>query len=114
MDFEFSKKYSHVIISGQSKQPEKVLERVKETIGEFLTNGLEEKHFNRIKKKIYGDYVAEYNNIADVSRMFLSDSMKGICAFDYIEQYNIVTKEYTEQVLKEIFDEKSMAIAVVK
>lgn len=113
-DYEFSEKYSHIIISGQSKEPDKVLEEIKLAVEKFIQNGLDNNHFERIKKKIYGDYVIEYNNIADISRMFLADSMKGICSFDYIEQYNTVTKEYAEQILREIFKEDNMAMAVIK
>ena len=56
----------------------------------------------------------EYNNIADISRMFLTDFFKGINSFDYLEEYNLVTKDYTEQILHEIFKEENMAQAVIK
>ena len=46
--------------------------------------------------------------------MFLSDSFKGINAFDYIEKYNTVTKEYAEQILSTVFDENNMVLSVVK
>ena len=68
----------------------------------------------RIKRKIYGDYVTEYNSVGDIARMFLSDSFKGINAFDYIEKYNTVTKEYAEQILSTVFDENNMVLSVVK
>ena len=34
--------------------------------------------------------------------MFLVDYFKGINAFDYLEEYDNVTKEYAEQVLKQV------------
>lgn len=46
--------------------------------------------------------------------MFLTDHMKKISSFDYIEQYKVITKEYVEQVLKEIFNDEYMALAIVK
>ena len=70
-------------------------------------------HFERIKKKVYGDYVVEYNNISDISRMLLSDYFKGIESFDYIEQYETVTIEYTKQILQEIFDETKCIMSVI-
>ena len=46
--------------------------------------------------------------------MFLSDKMKGINSFDYIEKYNEVTKEYTETVLKNVFKKRNMVMSVIK
>ena len=52
--------------------------------------------------------------MANIARMFLADSFKGINSFDYIEKFNTVTKEYAEQVLNEVFCEDKMAFSVVK
>lgn len=114
LDYEFSDEYAHIIISGQSKAPEKIQEKIKEVVRNYKENGLDSEHFNRIKKKIYGDYVVEYNSVSDIARMFLADKMKKINSFDYIEEYNTVTKEYTEEVLKNVFKEDKMVLSVIK
>ena len=114
MDYEFSDEYAHIVISGQSNNPDKVKEKVEEAINNFIENGLDDEHFNRIRKKVYGDYVVEYNNVGNIARMFLSDKMKGINSFDYIEKYNEVTKEYTETVLKNVFKKDNMVMSVIK
>ena len=113
-DYEFSKQYSHVLISGQSKNPNKILEEVIKAIKEYKENGLNAEHFDRIKRKLYGDYVTEYNSVADIARMFLADTFKGINTFDYIEKFEHVTKEYAEQVLKDVFNEDKMVLSVIK
>ena len=89
-------------------------EEFKNTLKEYKQNGLNTEHFERIKRKIYGDYVVEYNSVGDIARTFLSDSFKGINSFDYIEKFNTVTKVYVEQVLNDIFDENLMALSVIK
>ena len=114
LDYEFSDEYAHIIISGQSKSPKKIQEKIKEVVRKYKENGLDSEHFNRIKKKIYGDYVVEYNSVSDIARMFLADKMKKINSFDYIEEYNTVTKEYTEEVLKNVFKEDKMVLSVIK
>ena len=72
------------------------------------------KFFNRIKKRIYGTYVKEYNDTADISRMFLADFFKGINSFDYLEEIATINKAYVQQVLKDVFDEQKMIISVIK
>ncbi len=114
LDYEFSDEYAHILISGQSKNPDKIQEKIEEVVDKYKKEGLEEDHFNRIKKKIYGDYVVEYNSVGEIARMFLADKMKGINSFDYIEEYNTVTKDYTEEVLKNVFKKENMVMSVVK
>ncbi len=113
MDYEFTNNYAHVMLTGQSKEPEKVKEQLMTQIKKLKEN-MDEECFNRIKKKVYGDYVVEYNDIADIARMFLSDYFKGINSFNYIEEYNTVTVEYTKQILNELFDEKNLVMSVIK
>ena len=113
LDYEFAEEYAHVLISGQSKDPNIIKEKIEQTVEKYIKEGLSEEHFNRIKKKIYGDYVAEYNSVGDIARMFLSDSMKKINSFDYIEKYNEVTKEYAENVLKNVFKKENLVLSVI-
>ena len=113
LDYEFSNDYAHVLIASQSKEPKKIQEELLKEIKRLQEN-FDEAHFNRIRKKIYGDYVAEYNNVADISRMLLSDYFKGVQTFDYIEQFSTVTLEYTRQILQEVFDEKRCILSVIK
>lgn len=114
IDYEFSDEYAHITISGESKAPQTVKEKIEETVEKFKENGLDNEHFERIRRKVYGDYVAEYNSVGDIARMFLADSMKGINSFDYIDEYDHVTKEYTEKILKNVFKKENMVMSVVK
>ena len=114
LDYEFSKEYAHILISGQSKSPKEVVIKLLEKINKLKTNGIEEEQFNRIKKKIYGNYVTEYNSVAEISRMFLADYFKGINSFDYLENYNLITIDYVKQILNEIFIEENMVVSIVE
>ena len=114
LEYEFSKKYAHIVISGQSNNPEKIQEELKKEIENIKEQGLEEEHFNRIKKKIYGDYISEYNDVSNIARMIMTDYFKDINSFEYIENHKQVTKEYTEKILKEVFDLNKMVISIVK
>ena len=113
LEYEFSKQYAHVLVGGQSKNPEGIYREFKEELSRLKENGLNEEHFERIKRKLYGDFVTEYNSVANIARMFLADSFKGINSFDYIEKFNTITKEYAEQILKEVFNEEKMGISII-
>ena len=113
LDYEFTDEYAHVLLTGQSKDPQKVQQELLKEIQKQKEH-FDEEHFERMKKKVYGDYVVEYNNISDIARMLLSDYFKGIQSFDYIEQFQSVTLAYTKQILEEVFDEKRCILSVIK
>ena len=114
LDYEFTSNYAHVLITGQSKDPRKVVEELRKALEKIKSEGIKDEIFTRTKKKIYGRYVSEYNSVADIGRMFLSDYFKGINSFDYLEEYNQVTKEFATQILNEVFKEEKMVISIVE
>lgn len=114
LEYEFSNIYAHVLITGQSNQPEEVYQKFKMEIKRFKTEGIDEKDFLRIKKMIYGGYIREYNDVGDIARMFLADSMKGINSFDYLEEMEGINVEYLKQVLNDVFKEDKMVLSIVK
>jgi len=114
LDYEFSKEYAHVTISGQSNNPEKLVEKFVNEVKKLKRNGIEEKIFDRVKRKIYGDYVTEFNDVSNIARMFMSDYFKGINSFEYIEVHEQIKREYAEEILKEVFNEDKMILSIVK
>ena len=111
--YEFSRNYAYAVIQGQSKEPKKVLEYFKQEIEDLKKNGILKEDFDRTRKMIYGDYIKEYNSVSDIATMFLTDYLKGINSFDYLEEYSSVTLEYVEQVLKEVFKPEYIVLSVV-
>ena len=86
----------------------------KEKVKKLIQNVINKDDSERIIKMIYGEYVKEYNDIVDISRMFLADYFKGINSFDYLEEISTINVEYLNQVLKDVFNEKNMVLSVVK
>ena len=113
-DYEFSKTYSHFLIQGQSTEPEKVIERIKEEIEKFKQTGFEEEEFLRIKKKLYGEYVKEYNDISVIANNLLGDYMKDLTPFIYFEEFDTLTKSEVEEILKEVLVEEKSVTSIIK
>lgn len=113
-DYEFSKTYSHFLIQGQSTEPEKVIERIKEEIEKFKQTGFEEEEFLRIKKKLYGEYVKEYNDISVIANNLLGDYMKDLTPFIYFEEFDTLTKSEVEEILKEVLIEEKSVTSIIK
>ena len=114
LEYEFSKNYAHVLITGQSSNPEEIYQKFKKEVSKLKEQGIEEKDFLRMRKMIYGGYIREYNDVGDIARIFLADSMKGINSFDYLEEIEGINVEYLKQVLEDVFKEDKMVISIVK
>lgn len=113
-EYEFSKEYAFSLITGVSREPEKVIEKVNKAIEDAKKNGLNEEDFLRNKKKLYGDYIAEYNSAQETARMFLSDYFKGVNSFEYLDKYDDVTIEYAQELLNKIFVSEKEVVSIVK
>ena len=113
-NYEYSKKYAHLLIQSTSNNPEKVAEELEKEINYFIENGFNETEFNRIKKKMYGEYVKEYNDVSYIGNNFLSNYFKGINPFEFLEECAVLDKSYVEQVLKEVFNKDKKVLSIVK
>lgn len=113
-DFEYARNYAHYILQGTSEKPEKVVEEIKNEIDFYLNQGILKEDFDRIKKKVYGDLIKDYNDVRTIGTQTISYYFKNINIFDFFEEFDSVSKEYTEQVLKEIFDENKKVVSIVK
>ena len=114
MSYEFGENYAHILISGTSKDPDIVYNKTKIQIKEFIADGIPVQDFERIKKMIYGEYIKEYDDVTEISRMFLADFIKGINSFKYIDEINSIDIAFVNKVLQENFKEEKMILSVVK
>ena len=108
---EFSNEYSHVVIGGQSENPEKINEKIVKTLE---TQSVSNEDFERNKKALYGEYVSEYDDVETIGRIFLQDSIKGINSLDYINAYGEITLDYVNKIQKELFKEKMSALSIIR
>ena len=114
VNYEFSKTFAHILIQLQTNYVEEVLDETKKYLDNLKRNGITAEDFERAKRRVYGDLVKDYNDVADIATGFVNDYFKGINSFDYFEEFNIINKDYVEKILKELFVESRKVISVVK
>ena len=113
-EYDFTDDYSHILISSVSRNPERFFEMFNKEIDSFLNKGINKQDFERTKKMIYGEYIKEFNDVSNIARIFLTDFMRGINSFDYIEEIITLDIEYAKQVLSDNFKTEKMVFSVVK
>lgn len=110
-DFEFSDQFSHALFSGESKDPNKVNDLV---VNVLQNEEITEDDFERSKKRIYGEIITQYEDVEEVGRMFLSDSIKGINSLEYIDEISNITLNDVKTIQEEIFKIDNAILSVIK
>ena len=90
------------------------MEKLQNQIEKIKQSKIDETYFKRIKKKIYGGYITDYNSTENIARIFLTDYFQGINSFEYLEAFSTITKEMAEEYLNEIFKKENMAISIIR
>ena len=75
---------------------------------------INDEEFERIKKRLYGEFVKSYNNVDHIATSFIQNYFKGINPLDYFEEFKGLDKEYTMQILKDVFQKDKQVISIVK
>ncbi len=112
--YENSKTYSHILIQGQSEKYDQVIQKIETGIETLKKNGIQDDVFDRIKKKLYGEYVKSYNDVGAVATSFIQNYFREINPLDYFEEFKNLDKSYTMQILNDVFKPEKQVVSIVK
>jgi len=113
-DYEFGRSFAHFLIQGASNEPEKVIQEIKNEIEFFKARGISDEDFERTKKKIYGEYVKEYNDPDTIAAGVLADYFNDINSFSIFEEFECIKKDDVIDVLNTVFDEDKKVVSIIR
>ena len=105
--------YSALIFSGESRDPEKASEIIREYIEKVKSEGLDEKDFEDAKKATYGDALSSFNSVDTVANMLEDFYFSKRNIFDYYDAIGNADIAKAQQLLNKI-DTANSALSVVK
>lgn len=114
MSMDYDRDYAMILIEGESKDPEKTIELIKNNIAYYKENGIKKEDFQRIKKDIYGKYLKEYNDLSSITQRIIINILKYDEPFEMIESLQQLDIQYVESVLKENFDTIKSAYSIIE
>lgn len=106
--------YCSVIFGGESREPQKVAEIIKDYIVKLRQNGIDKDEFEIAKKSIYGDTVSSLNSVETISNILADYHFKGNNIFDYIDEIANATVEDVTKRLNSMLDVNNCTLSVVK
>ncbi len=113
VSYEFTQNYAHLLIQCQTNFVDDVIKEIENRIEEIKINGIDEKEFEITKRKIYGEFVKDYNNISTICNNLVVNYFRNINSFEYFEEFESVNKEYIQKVLKDVFNNDKKVVSII-
>jgi len=112
-EFTGEEDYGFAIFSGESPEPEKVVDILLEEIEKRKKSPWEEEHFIRIKRKNMGQFIRSFNYLESIGVRFVSMIFKDIQLFDYMERIEQIRYEDMLNQLESIYDPKRSCLSII-
>ena len=106
--------YSSIIFSGESSNPEKASEIIKNYTQKILISGIDSKAFERVKKAAYGKSMSVFNSVSSIANVLLDFTFSGKGFFEYMDILENASCEKLNTCLKEKLQSEKAALSVVK
>ena len=105
---------AYVMISGESDDPEALLEKIKEHIAECRKKGIDRRDFEREKKCIYASYISDFDSTEDIAFALTGYAYDNIDVFEYPNIIDSITYEYVNELLDTAFKDEYFVLSAIK
>lgn len=103
-----------LIFSGESDRPKEVMDRIFKEIEKAKTEGLDEEHFEIIKKSNYGHSIKKWNGPNYVANSLINSYFSGVSGFDPFEILSEMKYEDVQRCLCEMFDTENYVLSIIE
>ena len=114
-DYEYftGRDYAAVIFSGESSNPARVADEIKNEIAGIREHGFDKKLFSAVKCSAYGDAVRQFNSVENIAMQLIDCA---VFDYDLFEQLRLLKIVSYDDVLKrlDVFDDELSVLSVIK
>ena len=111
---DIQKQYGFTLLGGESPNPKKVYEIIKDKINYYIENGIPESSFERAKKVLVSQDIKLFNNLEAMGNAFIRSIINGQSPLEYREVVKAVAYSDVMNRLKTHFDTSNCVLSVVK
>lgn len=105
--------YSAHIFTGESTNYEKVRERINEEIMRVKKEGVSREAFDRIKKKHYGSFIMNFNDIDSIANDLVGEYFSGCGLFERLSVLESITAEDIDSRLRNAINIENSSMSVI-
>lgn len=112
--FESSPHYSHTLIGGETKDPDRLLSRLQEGFAKQLQAGIAEDEFERLKRAYLGRFLDGFNSLDHIASSFLSHHFRGTSLFDTIDVVGSLTVDEANERLQSQLATENYSVCILR
>ncbi len=113
-DSSLDTRYGHIVIGGESSDPEKVHDVLVKYIQHRKISGLDAEVFDINKKAFKGSYIRGLNSVKAIDGGFVHSYYKKMNMFDYFDVYDKIDIGFANELLHKEFNLERIALSVIK
>ncbi|GEN44980.1 EF-P 5-aminopentanol modification-associated protein YfmH [Alkalibacillus haloalkaliphilus] len=113
LEFVLEESFGFTAVGANTMEPEKFSKRVKEMFLQIKDEEIDEKEFDRAKKKKYGELIREFNDIEGTANNFMQYNQMGLDFRDIFETLENLTLDRFKDNLSKWVSEEQIAICMV-
>lgn len=112
-EFMEGPRYAAVLFGGESRNPKKAAEIIKEEIRTAKKNGIDEEEFKLAKRAVYGNVVSGFNSNENIANVLADMHFNDRELFEYVDAIANAELKDIENRLNEILDPDNCTLSVV-
>ncbi len=111
---DIEREYGFTLIGGESAEPQKVYEIIKDRIKKFQSTGIDTELIERAKKVLISQNIKLFNSVENMGNAFIRQVINGQNPLEYKAAVESVTADDIHARLCEHFDTSNCVLSVVK
>ncbi len=106
--------YISILLSGESRDPEKVYNRLKEEFDNILEHGIPDDVFTCAQRTVYGHYMRSYDRVTGAATALFNCHFPGVDMYEMLDIAANATPESVIERIKSTYCSENSALSVVK
>lgn len=113
-DYNLEQSYGFSVMGGNSRDPEKLVEKIKDHLAQRVHSGLQELDFERSRKKKIGSFLRQLNSPEFIANQFTRFQFNQMNLFDVIPTLEGIQFADVEKRMREHIKPDQFAVCIVK
>ncbi len=111
--YSIADRFAFHTVSGESENPEEILRRLREYLGEVAEKGIDQEEFERCRRILYADQIRSYDSTEEIANGLLAFVFDDAEIFEYPTLIESLTVDEVEGLLGTLSDEGKICLSVV-
>ena len=113
-DFALTRDFGFLQISGESGDPDRVLEEILAFIQQQKKNGLSRKDFERCRRVEFAEYIKGFDSTEEIANTLIAFVFDGAEIFSYADILRDMDFDYISALFEAFFDPAYMTLSIIK